>query len=126
VQLSANNYPAIYAAMNYGTATYGGVTNAAPTSTTTNPNSGWYLPSFGQWFLIFKNIGGFNDVTSSTKDLGKFLPLQTVLAEQLFVPSSTIISMPRQHTTVRHRQLRQLVLFGSGHLQRQTKRMRVP
>ena len=72
VQLSANNYPAIYAAMNYGTATYGGVTNAAPTSTTTNPNSGWYLPSFGQWFLIFKNIGGFSDVTSSTKDLGNF------------------------------------------------------
>jgi len=50
---SQANYPAIYDALNYGTASFGGTQYAAPSST-----SGWYLPSVGQWYMITKNLGG--------------------------------------------------------------------
>jgi len=52
---SSSNYPAFYYAMNYGTSSIGGTKYAAPISTN---NSGWFLPSQGQWYSIFKNLGG--------------------------------------------------------------------
>jgi hypothetical protein len=50
---NATDYPMLYSAMNYGTATYGGVTNAAPST-----SSGWFLPSIGQYYLFFTNLAG--------------------------------------------------------------------
>jgi hypothetical protein len=49
------DYPAIYYALNYGTSSVGGTQYAAPAATN---NSGWYLPSSGQWYLIITNLGG--------------------------------------------------------------------
>jgi hypothetical protein len=61
---SQTNYPPIYYALNYGTASIGGTKYAAPSST-----SGWYLPSQGQWYMIIKNLGGITravDVDNTT------------------------------------------------------------
>jgi len=60
----STDYPAIYYALNYGTVSVGGTQYAAPIATN---NSGWYLPSSGQWYLIVKNIGNITtQPTSST------------------------------------------------------------
>jgi hypothetical protein len=58
------NYPAFYYALNYGTSGIGGTSYAAPIGTN---NSGWYLPSIGQWYLIVKNLGG---ITTAPTDGG--------------------------------------------------------
>jgi len=55
----STDYPVFYYALNYGTASVGGTQYAAPTATN---NSGWYLPSVGQWYLIVKNLGGITRV----------------------------------------------------------------
>ncbi|HAT61151.1 MAG TPA: fimbrillin family protein [Prevotella sp.] len=49
---SSTNYPAFYAARNYGI--------SAPSG-----SSGWYLPSVGQWYLFISNIGKDSVVTYS-------------------------------------------------------------
>jgi hypothetical protein len=55
----STDYPAFYYALNYGTSTIGGTKYAAPIATN---NSGWFLPSMGQWYLIVKNLGGITTV----------------------------------------------------------------
>ena len=52
---SQDTYPAVYYALNYANSGY----YEAPTKTS---NSGWYLPSEGQWYDIYANLGG---ITSS-------------------------------------------------------------
>jgi len=54
---SQSTYPAIYYALNYATSGY----YKAPTNTA---NSGWYLPSEGQWYDIYVNIGGITQIPS--------------------------------------------------------------
>jgi hypothetical protein len=57
---SSTTYPPFYYALNYQS------TVAAPTGTN---NSGWYLPSIGQWYTIIKNLGGITravDVNNTT------------------------------------------------------------
>ena len=51
--LTNSNYPAYYSALNFGNGTYGSTINAAPKTN----NSGWYLPSIGQWYYFMLNIG---------------------------------------------------------------------
>jgi hypothetical protein len=46
---SSTTYPAYYYALNYQSSV------SAPAATN---NSGWYLPSEGQWYSIIKNLGG--------------------------------------------------------------------
>jgi hypothetical protein len=55
----STDYPAFYYALNYGTSIIGGKKYAAPIATN---NSGWFLPSIGQWYLIVKNLGGITTV----------------------------------------------------------------
>jgi len=52
----SSNYPAFYKALGYGTSQISGTSQYA-TPTATN-NSGWYLPSIGQWYDICVNLGG--------------------------------------------------------------------
>ena len=56
---SASTYPAIYYALNYATNGY----YEAPSKTT---NSGWYLPSIGQWYDIFANLGGITSAPTNS------------------------------------------------------------
>ena len=58
----STDYPATYYALNYGTTSIGGTQYAAPTATN---NSGWYLPSSGQWYLIATNLGGTSGTITS-------------------------------------------------------------
>jgi hypothetical protein len=58
----STDYPATYYALNYGTTSIGGTQYAAPTATN---NSGWYLPSSGQWYLIATNLGGASGTITS-------------------------------------------------------------
>ncbi|WP_084608565.1 DUF4906 domain-containing protein [Xylanibacter oryzae] len=51
--LSSSNYPAYYSALNFGNGTYGSTINAAPKTN----NSGWFLPSIGQWYYFMLNLG---------------------------------------------------------------------
>jgi len=48
-----SNYQAFYYALNYGTSSIGGTQYVAPP----NNNSGWFLPSIGQWYDIYTNLG---------------------------------------------------------------------
>lgn len=51
-------HPAFWYALNYGTSNESGTTYyAAPTN---KANSGWYLPSSGQWYDIATNLGGMS------------------------------------------------------------------
>ena len=74
------NYPSFYYATHFGTseigltsgtgsssteASGGSAGYAAPTGTTVK-NSGWYLGSIGQYYLVAKNLGGNIDNPSST------------------------------------------------------------
>ena len=74
------NYPSFYYATHFGTSEIGLTTGtgsssseasggsagyAAPTGTTVK-NSGWYLGSIGQYYLVAKNLGGNIDNPSST------------------------------------------------------------
>lgn len=61
---NSTNYPVLWAATHYGEESYGGIINKAPTGTT---NSGWYLPSEGQWYQIIKNLGAITS-TYTTND----------------------------------------------------------
>ena len=63
----STDYPAIYYALNYGTSSVGGTQYAAPTATN---NSGWYLPSSGQWYLIVTNLGGATGTPTSATNTG--------------------------------------------------------
>jgi hypothetical protein len=63
----STDYPAIYYALNYGTSSVGGIQYAAPTATN---NSGWYLPSSGQWYQIVTNLGGATGTPTQTTDSG--------------------------------------------------------
>jgi hypothetical protein len=63
IAYDATNYPAIYTAKNFGTATYGGTMYAAPGVT-----SGWYLPSMGQWYTVYLNLGGVSAAMSATSN----------------------------------------------------------
>jgi hypothetical protein len=49
---NSENYPSLWAAFHFGENGYGKFQNE------TYYNSGWYIPSLGQWYLIFKNLGG--------------------------------------------------------------------
>jgi hypothetical protein len=61
-----SNYPAIYYAVNYGTNVESGTTSyAAPSG-----SSGWYLPSIGQWWDIFINLGGMSTTPTYTTGSG--------------------------------------------------------
>ncbi|WP_081618603.1 fimbrillin family protein [Segatella paludivivens] len=60
--LSNSNYPAYYSALNFGNGTYGSVINAAPKTN----NSGWYLPSIGQWYYFMLNIGKASFINNGT------------------------------------------------------------
>jgi len=52
--LSSSSYPAFYYALNYGTSVESGTTSyAAPSG-----SSGWFLPSVGQWYDMYENLGG--------------------------------------------------------------------
>ena len=77
---SKANYPSFYYATHFGTSEIGLTTGtgsssseasggsagyAAPTGTTVK-NSGWYLGSIGQYYLVAKNLGGNIDNPSST------------------------------------------------------------
>jgi hypothetical protein len=70
----STDYPAIYYALNYGTASVGGIQYAEPTATN---NSGWYLPSSGQWYLIITNFGGVTGTPTSITDTGSGLTYWT-------------------------------------------------
>ena len=60
----SSNYPAFYYALGYGTSQIPSTTTyAAPAGSVT---SGWYLPSIGQWYNIFVNLGGMSTTPSST------------------------------------------------------------
>ena len=60
---TASSYPAFYYALNYGTTNVAGTTTyAAPTSGT----SGWYLPSYGQFYDICVNLGGMSATPTNT------------------------------------------------------------
>jgi len=61
----STDYPAIYYALNYGTSSVGGTQYAAPIATN---NSGWYLPSSGQWYQIVTNLGGISTGTTPAQD----------------------------------------------------------
>jgi len=50
-----SSYPAFYYALNYSTYT-------APSG-----SSGWYLPSIGQWYDIYTNLGGISTTPTYTK-----------------------------------------------------------
>jgi hypothetical protein len=63
----STDYPAIYYALNYGTSSVGGAQYAAPMATN---NSGWYLPSSGQWYLIVTNLGGITGTPTSDISAG--------------------------------------------------------
>jgi hypothetical protein len=52
--ISSSNYAAFYYALNYGTTTTGTSQYAAPTNIN---NSGWFLPSSGQLYLLVSNLG---------------------------------------------------------------------
>ncbi|WP_207153453.1 fimbrillin family protein [Prevotella herbatica] len=60
--LSNSNYPAYYSALNFGNGTYGSVINAAPKTN----NSGWYLPSIGQWYYFMLYIGKASFINNGT------------------------------------------------------------
>jgi hypothetical protein len=70
----STDYPAIYYALNYGTVSVGGTQYAAPIATN---NSGWYLPSSGQWYLIITNFGGVTGTPTSITDTGSGLTYWT-------------------------------------------------
>jgi len=61
------NYPVFYYAKRYGTSYTSSLTYAAPTVTN---NSGWYMPSAGQWWDLLQNLGGINlsSYTTNTAD----------------------------------------------------------
>ena len=60
----SSNYPAFYKALGYGTSQISGTSQyAAPTATN---NSGWYLPSIGQWYDICVNLGGMTATPTAT------------------------------------------------------------
>src|SRR5574344_68373 len=66
---TAENYPAFWYAVNFGTSNVANTeAYAAPLGT-----SGWYLPSLGQWYDIIVNLGGINGLydprTSTSKNL---------------------------------------------------------
>ena len=80
------NYPSFYYATHFGTSEIGLTTGtgsssseasggsagyAAPTGTTVK-NSGWYLGSIGQYYLVARNLGGNIDNPSSTWQEGGF------------------------------------------------------
>ena len=56
-------YPAFWYALNYGTTNESTTTNYA--TPTNNANSGWYLPSIGQWCDIFANLGKITSTPTS-------------------------------------------------------------
>ncbi len=60
--LSNSNYPAYYSALNFGNGTYGSVINAAPKTN----NSGWFLPSIGQWYYFMLYIGKASFINNGT------------------------------------------------------------
>jgi hypothetical protein len=53
---------------------------AAPTSTTSNPNSGWYLPSIGQWKDILWNLGRVIYLTDDGNGVGTWNYARAALA----------------------------------------------
>jgi hypothetical protein len=53
--VSTGSHQAFYYALNYGV-TSGTTTYAAPSK---GNNSGWYLPCWGEWFDVLKNLGGY-------------------------------------------------------------------
>ena len=60
--LSSSSYPALYYALSYGTSVESGTTSyAAPSG-----SSGWYLPSIGQWYDIYENLGGITSVPTNS------------------------------------------------------------
>ena len=56
-----SDHPAFYYALNYGKTNY--TYYAAPTN---KANSGWYLPSVGQWYDIITNLGGMSTTPTKT------------------------------------------------------------
>jgi hypothetical protein len=59
--LSTSNYPAFYYALNYGI-----INNTQYKALVATNNSGWYLPSVGQWYDILVNLGGMTSTPTST------------------------------------------------------------
>ena len=56
------SYPAFYYALNYAAS---GTTYAAPSG-----SSGWFLPSIGQWYDIFANLGGITSASIHSSEPG--------------------------------------------------------
>jgi hypothetical protein len=59
--LSTSSYPAFYYALNYGV-----INNASYATSIGTNNSGWYLPSVGQWYDICVNLGGMSTTPQYT------------------------------------------------------------
>ncbi len=70
-------YPAIYYALNYAASS---TTYTAPTG-----SSGWYLPSIGQWYDIYVNLGGIKSAPAN--------PIQEGYCEWNDVSSCAAISI---------------------------------
>jgi hypothetical protein len=59
--LSTSSYPAFYYALNYGV-----INNTSYATSIGTNNSGWYLPSVGQWYDICVNLGGMSATATAT------------------------------------------------------------
>jgi hypothetical protein len=59
--LSTSSYPAFYYALNYGV-----INNTSYATSIGTNNSGWYLPSIGQWYDICVNLGGMSATATAT------------------------------------------------------------
>jgi hypothetical protein len=68
---SNSNYQAFYYAKHYGTSITSSSAYASPSGT-----SGWYLPTTGQWWDIFTNLGGVN-LSSYQNSSSTFLQVST-------------------------------------------------
>ena len=65
---TTDNFPAFKSINDYNTAS----ATALSTSAVTQANIHWYMPSIGEWFYVFDNLGGFSNATLITANTEEF------------------------------------------------------